>query len=184
MKKSLLIILSLIFMNMSAHAVGVDCWEEVAMDYYQDPPVSKMKTILGDKVTIIKTKTALRFKVNGVDYYYVIDSPLTASFDKGSTQGALSFRVSGIYGPESYKNSIYYAYMWPVNTAYSYNITSDSLYGSTSGYRVQTSSNSYSTYHVMGGHYIHTFCIVSDHSSSGGGGGAAGASVNYIIKAN
>ena len=59
MKKSLLIILSLIFMNMSAHAVGVDCWEEYT-EMYLPTTESKMQSVLGSSVTITRVKTEYR----------------------------------------------------------------------------------------------------------------------------
>ena len=57
MKKSLIIFLSLILTQIATLAVGVDCWEEVSNTFEDDDTVSKMQSVLGDKVKITRTKT-------------------------------------------------------------------------------------------------------------------------------
>ena len=169
MKKSLLIILSLIFMNMTAHAVGVDCWEEYSTNFDTEP-VSKVKTILPDE-QIIRVNTSIRGMIS----------------DLGDSN--LSLFRTGVSSAPQYCNGS------NCHTLYFSNgITMSSsdgpflgkMYGTT-GYQrryLLAKDDVNDRFSFMSGYYAHTFCLISDHSSSGGGGGAAGASVNYIIKAN
>ena len=205
MKKSLLIILSLIFMSMSAHAVGVDCWEEVSNTFEPDT-VSKMQAVLGNNVTITRVKTVMKIVASspsnyataagGTNSHYIYSYPelreieiplmnyLTAT---GSDKAMWYLRTVNSPANADSKNSasevngvIFTLY----NSPYLKLASSFVRYRSSDGYTqsITPTINGYSTSDAGGG-YIHTYCI-ENTNSGGGGGGAAGASVNYIIKAN
>ncbi len=205
MKKSLLIILSLIFMNMSAHAVGVDCWEEVSATF-NPSTVSKMQAVLGNNVTITKVKTVLSIsgtnalsggrqdstELRGWQQY----APLTGylyQIDTNGTKTYLDFTASQPttcttgrydYCPKFSSGGGGIGQVYSANSDYSYAL---GFYNPSIGLLIQpyySSGNSgyYGYYNRMALGYIHTYCI--ENTNSGGGGGTSGASVNYIIKAN
>ncbi len=187
MKKSLLVILSLILTQVSTLAVGVDCWEEYDQTFNPNTK-SKMQSVLGNDVTITRVKTGI----------------ITAGQFNATIPITNYIRFIDTYS--------YYLKFWnpsPNNMNY-LSVTSpnyrradtDSILSGKSLDYFTATSQCY-TYHgntsfahttMLGSHYcglqfsmyVHTYCIVSDHSSSGGGGGggAAGAAVNYIIKAD
>ncbi len=184
MKKSLFIILSIFLTSLSVHAVGVDCWEEYTRDF-NPSTVSKMKDVLGDDVVITRVKSGIK-----IGKYYI------RSTDNGRAEG-LSEAIFPIdtYASYTNKSKTYYP-----RFGYFYYDGSSVAY--MKDYKAYTEDNSdylgSYTFYVLGRSdynkidlddafalYVHTYCIVSDHSSSGGGGGgSAGAAVNYIIKAD
>ena len=183
-------------MSMTAHAVGVDCWEEVDTDFNPQTK-SKMQDTLGSNIKIIRTKTKVHLLI-GLDstmrqveiplknYIYYIESgtkyylgtPLNmpTANETGSSEGGIGY-YSGSYTPFKL------AYILNSDTYFTPDRTKSTNYTRYIGLGYYNGNNMYNDY-VHGFHFIHTYCIVSDHSSSGGGGGTSGASVNYIIKAN
>ena len=196
MKKSLLIILSLIFMSMSAHAVGVDCWEEYSTTY-EPGHTSLLQDVLGSKVTITPIKVdAYMWGTSSqasVKYPLPINTYITGSYYYSKTYYPGYFRfnegINVTAGPSSSKYQLYpnfgetsglYApdYNAAKSAIKSGNITFVSYYKS-GDYSYNLLFSGVGLY----GAYAITYCI-ENTNSGGGGGGAAGASVNYIIKAN
>ncbi len=202
MKKSLIIFLSLIFINMTAHAVGVDCWEEVDATFNPNT-VSKMQAVLGNNVEITRVKTELKMLMyerhlydcsTATCYHYEpvtiymntysaynynqANHPYYLEIQENTTKTS---KDSGWYQGGLYSQS-WKAY-FKLGFDYRYMLTHKDLAGDVAGntygiYEYRSEDNKYAS-HAM---FVHTYCI--ENTNSGGGGGAAGASVNYIIKAN
>ena len=203
MKKSLLIILSLIFMSMTAHAVGVDCWEEYSQ-YFFPSTESKMKDILGNNVEIVRVKSAYRMiaykwdtDTDSADTFFIetVDIPL---FEPFSVNWSYSGNTFYLYAPKMFLDSnttsgksgyIYYSAI--AGEKYNHFITEDMAtkeesrsYGFLfNGYYYSSDYARQNEIQPNATTFVHTYCI-ENTNSGGGGGGAAGASVNYIIKAN
>jgi len=204
MKKSLIIFLSLIFMSMSAYAVGVDCWEEVDATFSPNT-VSKMQDVLGDKVTITRVKTELKIIAGSTSNYAIAASCSSSSciyrypelreitlpinqylVTTDSSKNVYYLEVYNTPADQSVKNSGTYT------SGLIFNLYNDrdlmlqnpfvrrlTTTGSTSGTPMYT--HDYDA-NILGASYIHTYCIANTNSG-GGSGGNAGAAVNYIIKA-
>ncbi len=205
MKKSLLIILSLVLSQISTFAVGVDCWEEYS-ETFEPNTVSKMQSVLGNDVVITMVKADMRiatFIEEGGSY--------SAGYGWGSILVSVDYPISNVMPMAAYNSNdgktYYPRLLAPVHTSgryakntelYSPEILSytsdgtsynniialgryDSDYSYTRLFLVHDNVN----YQGAFKSYKFTYCIASDHSSSGGGGGgSAGAAVNYIIKAD
>ena len=204
MKKSLIIFLSLIFISMTARAVGVDCWEEVDATFNPNT-VSKMQDILGDKVTITRVKTELKIIAGSISNYSVAAGCTSSScifrypelreitlpinqylVTTDNSKNIYYLEVDNTPADQSVKNSGTYT------NGVAFDLYNDSdlklrnpfvrratATGST--YSISMHSHDYDA-NILGATYIHTYCIVNTNSG-GGGGGSAGAAVNYIIKA-
>ncbi len=211
MKKSLIIFLSLIFMSMTAHAVGVDCWEEVDATFNPNT-VSKMQAVLGNNVTItrVKTEVSMSFPTTETIYYegagrmYTYATGFTntrvpiTSYLYYNYNGTTPYYIESQRTENTSKNSYaidggFLVASGGITTAYQQAITGRTLAGgtggtfyNTSGYNFTPTVYRYTGYGTTGTiatfHYIHTYCV-ENTNSGGGGGGAAGAAVNYIIKA-
>ena len=188
-------------MSMTAHAVGVECWTEVSKTYFGNE-TSKMQQTLGNSVDIVRTKVMMKYcadansKYAGGEYYPAfqfacieipIHSPVINTY---SNAGDLYLGFNDEFHKFSNKannnnpSSAYIRSMYTVPYWYTIDGTAQSdVYN---GYFYFTGtyydSTSPRAEYIHGGHYEFTYCIAN--TNSGGGGGAAGASVNYIIKAN
>ena len=203
MKKSLLIILSLILTQIATFAVGVDCWEEHSPSYRSEAEtVSKMKDVLGKNVEIIKVKTEIEgVALNFSDGLLIgntrvaLKYPITAYYSNknSDTQYILDFD-GGNYGLESngYGTKVANLYSsYRETSGYVTRTTATGEYGTAytaDGQYLEHYYNNYNSQSVnvfyINKHFVHTFCIANTNSGGGGGGGAAGAAVNYIIKAD
>ena len=190
-------------MNMTAHAVGVDCWEEHSPEYFNfREPVSKMRDVIDKDIPIIRVKTEIEVLFETAEacyntgYYdcYFSYKPIRFALDEPLTYTNTSYQWAPYYHYDSY--GVYYTNKSGYNIALQNSagyvrgpktgIVDTSDINSNNAYVYNPVSQDKSDYqYIFNHHYVHTYCIASDHSSSGGGGGgAAGASVNYIIKAN
>ena len=186
MKKSLLIILSLLLAQITTFAVGVDCWEEISGSYTAE---SKMKNTVG-AATIVKVSTFLeapmvqsviydtacnktygaiqyqktKFATTNAGTFTLVDTPITPS----------AGTYADYLGP---KAGIHFATDPFTTHANLKGVVWKDSYAYTSGCRDLRLDG----YRLLGPYYIHTYCIANTNSGSGG---AAGAAVNYIIKAD
>ncbi|MBQ2984575.1 MAG: hypothetical protein IJD57_07260 [Candidatus Gastranaerophilales bacterium] len=192
MKKSLIIFLSLVFMSLSAHAVGVDCWEEADVTYLPET-TSKMKSILGDKIEIVRVSTrleALSTAIGSIKLYL----PKSADSYKATADGKdyyllaqpyTSITQNGLFSEALYNSGVVYRNTGTTDalTVKKYTGSSYSSYYAPIQYYTRTTSINEGMMLTMFHSFIHTYCIANTNSG-GGGGGAAGAAVNYIIKAD
>lgn len=209
-------------MSMTAHAVGVDCWEEYSALFLKTTE-SKMKDVLGSNVEITRVKTEFRginiqesYAKSGYGAYpstysdlkLAIMEPLGGTDTKNSyyyTLGGSSQTTSYSYmGPTFYARYKSGSYNYPFfgispnpgvictdstcETQVNTGSRDDILYYNAYLYSGRELSDSATKLTSLnggwhGGYFAHTYCI-ENTNSGGGGGGAAGASVNYIIKAN
>ena len=186
-------------MSMTAHAVGVECWEEYSGEYFSfREPVSKMRDVIDEDIPIVRIKTEIEMLARVAtacydthySYCYFKFDPIRVALNQPISGSNSSYYYSPYFSEyNSYGASLNVSEKWislasnmPVAKGLAKNATLDT--GFTGSYL----TNSYlhdNDVPVRNLHYVHTFCIANtDSGGGGGGGGAAGAAVNYIIKAN